>query len=293
MTPIGYPRRTRTQPFGALRLGKNKIAEKEALLDQVVNEISRSSSYKTIDKQVVRRIAEREFSKNKKAKEAIKSTKNKLHQIGGAFLASRPRYSSWLQELRSLRGSDDNRFRETCTRIMSLHSSTKERLEILNKFYQDIFSEIPRVNSVLDLACGLNPLSIPWIPQFERLEYCAYDIYADLVDFLNAFIELLSVKGHAEVRDVLFDPPKHKADLALILKTIPCFDRIDKTAVQAMLQQINVDSLVVSFPVASLGGTERMMIRNYTERFEKIARQMNWNIKKMLFKTELVFLVTK
>jgi 16S rRNA (guanine(1405)-N(7))-methyltransferase len=176
---------------------------------------------------------------------------------------------------------------------MSFHSSTRERLEILDKFYHDIFSEIPPVNSVLDLACGLNPLSIPWIPQFERLEYCVYDIYADLVDFLNAFIALLPVKGHAQVRDVLFDPPKRKGDLALILKTIPCFDQIDKAAVQTMLQQINVDNLVISFPVTSLGGTEKMMIRNYTERFGKIAGQMNWNIKKMSFKTELVFLVSK
>jgi 16S rRNA (guanine(1405)-N(7))-methyltransferase len=283
--------------LGAVRLGKSKLASEEDLLDQVVEEILRSSNYRSIDKQAIRKIAEKEFSKSThthmKTKEVIKATKNTLHQIAGAFFTSRPKYSSWLQELRSLRGSDDNRFRETCTRIMRFHSSTKERLEVLDKFYADVFSEISPVNSVLDLACGLNPLSIPWIPHFERLEYCAYDIYADLVDFLNAFLELLPLKGHAEVRDVLFNPPRRKGDLAFILKTVPCLDQIDAVAVQTMLQQINVDNLVISFPVRSLGGTEKMMIRNYTERFEKMARQINWNIKKMLFETELVFLVSK
>jgi 16S rRNA (guanine(1405)-N(7))-methyltransferase len=280
-----------------VRLGKSKLADEEALLDRVVEEISRSSNYKSIDKQAIRNIAEKECSKSAhthmKTKELIKATKNKLHQIGGEFFTSRPRYSSWLQELRSSKRSGGNRFRETCSRIMRFHSSTKERLEILDRFYSDVFSEIPPVNSVLDLACGLNPLSILWIPQFERLEYYAFDIYADLVNFLNAFIELVPIKGHAEVRDVLFDPPRRKGDLALILKTVPCFDQIDKTAVQTMLQQINADNLIISFPVRSLGGIEKMMIRNYTERFEKTVHKMNWNVKKMMFETELVFLVSK
>ena len=276
-----------------MRLGRNVMADEKALLDQVVKEISRSSKYKDIDKQVIRRIAEKEFSENTRIKEAIKVTKRRLHQIAGVFFTSRPKYSYWLEELRRLKGFDDSRFRETCIRIMRLHSSTKERLEVLDKFYAGIFSEVSPVNSVLDLACGLNPLSIPWIPQFERLEYRAYDIYADLVDFLNAYIRLLPVKGHAEVRDVLFDPPRRKGDLALILKTIPCFDQIDAAAIQTMLEKINVDNLVISFPVRSLGGIEKMMIRNYTERFEKITRQMDWNIKKILFKTELVFLMSK
>jgi hypothetical protein len=113
MTPIRCPGRTPTWFFGAGRLGNKKIADEEALLDQVVNEISRSSNYRRIDKQAVRRIAEKEFLKYKEAKEAIKATKNKLHQIGGAFLTSRPRYSSWLQELRNSKGSDGDRFRET------------------------------------------------------------------------------------------------------------------------------------------------------------------------------------
>jgi 16S rRNA (guanine(1405)-N(7))-methyltransferase len=269
------------------------MPDEEALLDRVVEEISRSSKYRSVDKRAVRRIAEREFLENMKMRDAVKVTKSRLHQVAGAFFTGRPRYSSWLQELGRLRGPDDDRFRETCARIMGFHSSTKERLMILDRFYGEIFSEVSPVNSVLDLACGLNPLSIPWMPQFEGLEYWAYDIYADLVDFLNGFIGLLGVKGHAEVRDVLFDPPRRKGDLALILKTVPCFDQIDKAAVQTMLQRINVDNLVVSFPVASLGGTEKMMVRNYTERFEKIACEKDWKIKKMLFKTELVFLVSK
>jgi 16S rRNA (guanine(1405)-N(7))-methyltransferase len=269
------------------------MADEKALLNQVVKEISRSSKYKDIDKQVIRRIAEKEFSENMRIKEAIKVTKRRLHQVAGVFFTSRPKYSCWLEELRRLKGLDDSRFRETCIRIMRLHSSTRERLEVLEKFYAGIFSEISPVNSMLDLACGLNPLSIPWIPQFERLEYRAYDIYADLVDFLNAYLGLLPVEGHAEVRDVLFDPPRRKGDLALILKTIPCFDQIDAAATQKMLEQIDVDNLVISFPVRSLGGIEKMMIRNYTERFEKMTRQMDWNIKKILFETELVFLVSK
>jgi 16S rRNA (guanine(1405)-N(7))-methyltransferase len=273
--------------------GEVRLKQEESPIEQVITEILRSSKYKSIDKQIIRKIAEKEFSKNKKIGETVKATKNKLHQVGGAFYSNQPKYSSWLRELKSSKGSGGDQFRETCARIMSFHSSTKERLEILDKFYADIFSEISTVNSVIDLACGLNPLSILWMPHFEELEYYAYDIYADLVDFLNAFIELVAVDGHAEVRDVLFNPPKRKGDLALILKTVPCFDQINTRAVPKMLEQVNVDNLVISFPVKSLGGIEKMMVKNYTERFDKIACEKDWDIKKMLFKTELVFLVSK
>jgi 16S rRNA (guanine(1405)-N(7))-methyltransferase len=124
------------------------------------------------------------------------------------------------------------------------------------------------------------------------LDYHAYDIYTDLVDFVDAFIKMMC-KGHAEVKDVLFDPPQLNADLALILKTIPCFHQVDRSATVALLERINADNMVVSFPVKSLGGTEKMMVKNYTETFDRLIFKGKWETKKIVFDTELVFLLRK
>jgi 16S rRNA (guanine(1405)-N(7))-methyltransferase len=269
------------------------MANQKAQVDQLLKEVLRSSKYRNVDEQTIRNIGMKELLKTRKIKEAAKATKNKLHQIGGAYFIRKPKYSSWLLELKRAKESSNNKFRETCIKIMSFHSSTKERLDILDRFYADIFSQLPPIDSVMDVACGLNPLSIPWMPNFESLEYHAYDIYKDLIGFLDAFLDIVNIKGHAEVRDVLFDPPQFRADLALILKTIPCFDQIDRIATSTILERINADHFVISFPVKSLGGIEKMMVKNYTERFNNIVRRENWKVRRVLFKTELTFLVSK
>jgi len=56
------------------------------------------------------------------------------------------------------------------------------------------------------------------------------------------------------VRATGHSPPTQHADLALILKTLPCLEQLDKTAGQWLLEAVNVDYLLLSFPVYSLGG---------------------------------------
>jgi 16S rRNA (guanine(1405)-N(7))-methyltransferase len=65
------------------------------------------------------------------------------------------------------------------------------------------------------------------------------------------------------VRATGHSPPTQHADLALILKTLPCLEQLDKTAGQWLLEAVNVDYLLLSFPVYSLGGRDKHMLENY------------------------------
>ncbi len=260
----------------------------------LVEAVLASSKYKHIDTDFIRYIGNQELLRHRNLKEAIKATKNKLHQVGGAYQTNALHYALWLDELKfAKRSGDEKHFRETCRWIMQHHASTRERLPFLEQFYDTIFAHLPPINSIIDLASGLHPFGIPWMSLNERVQYIAYDIYEDMIDFLNENLAFLPVRGSAEVRDVIHACPTLKVDVAFILKAIPCLEQVDKSAGLHLLEAVNADYLVVSFPVHSLGGKQKGMIPNYESRFYKQVEHKHWSIQRFEFPGELVFLVSK
>lgn len=262
-------------------------------LSQLVQDIRDSNKYRDICPDLITAIGARELSKRRTLKEAIKATRNKLHQVSGAYFESSRHYATWIDELDQARAQSPEAIKQVCRTIMTHHASTRERLSILDQFYSTICAELPPINSVLDLACGLNPLAIPWMPLMPNSRYYAYDIYQPERDFLNSALEMLGVEGHYESRDITQSPPKQEADLALILKTIPCLEQLDKQAGTHLFQTINARYLLVSFPVHSLGGKSKGMAAYYEAHFHELVGNAPWEIQKFEFATELAFLVKK
>ncbi len=260
-------------------------------LDRLVAEVLNSRKYAQIVPALVTRIGAAELAKGRKFKEAIKATKNKLHQVGGAYLMASLEYERLLAEFNEAK--DPETFKQICWKVMGMHSSTKERLPILKEFYTQLFSNLPQVSSILDVACGLNPLASPWMPLMPDTSYYACDMYADMVNFLNKFMKLLPLDGQVEVCDVVADPPAASVDLALVLKAIPCLEQIDKQAGTRLLDGLNARYMAISFPAKSLGGRSKGMVENYTSYFEELISGRDWEVMaKLEFSTELVFVVS-
>ncbi len=269
------------------------MGEQSERLAELVASIQTGSRYRQVSEDLIREIGARELARRTSFKEAVKATKNKLHQVGGAYLAEKHDYTAWLTELARLAHSEDREdFRAYLKTIMRSHASTRERLPILEQFYRTILSELPPVRSVLDIACGLNPLALPWMPFAGPVEYFACDIYRDMVNFLNRCMALLPVQGQAEVRDVIRSCPTRAVDLAFVLKTIPCLEQVDKTAGARLLRSLNARHVVVSFPLHSLGGRARGMQAHYAASFHTLLDPA-WSVKRIEFATELAFVITK
>jgi 16S rRNA (guanine(1405)-N(7))-methyltransferase len=259
-------------------------------LSQLLEAVLKSPKYRNVHPGFIERIGAVELGKGLKLKEAVKATKNKLHQVGGAYFTARHDYDKWLLSLRETAGQPDLQ-KIACRKILTQHTSTKERLLILDEFYETIFSELPQINSILDVACGLNPLTIPWIPLAKDTTYYACDIYQDMTAFLNLCLPLFGVNGQAETCDVIATPPNQQVDLALILKSIPCLEQVDKQAGKNLLEKLNAKYIVVSYPVTSIGGKAKGMAENYEESFIRLVDGRGWEIKKLSFETELVFIL--
>lgn len=266
----------------------------QSQLDRLINDVSASPKYSDISPDLIRRIGAQELAKRRSFKEALKSTRNKLHQIGGAYFAGRQDYSRWLDELRSAAQTGDRAIMQrVCKTIMSHHASTRERLPILDQFYATILADLPPINSVIDIACGLNPLAIPWMSLEAGAQYYACDIYQGMLDFLDDALAFMPVKGTVQQCDIIQACPTHQVDLALVLKTLPCLEQVDRQAGHHLLHTLNARYLIVSFPVHSLGGHSKGMTTHYEAHFRELIRNDAWDVQRITFPTELVFVVKK
>ncbi len=276
------------------RKHKRTHDDQAARVEKIVAAVRNSPKYRAVCPDVIRRIARDELPKWRSPRLALKAVKNRLHQVGGAYLRGPMEYELWLGALRELgTPPPEAELRKACRLIMRAHASTRERLPILEEFYAQTLGPIAPVRSVLDLACGLNPLAIPWMPLAPNATYYAYDIYEDMTAFVGAFMALVGVDGHAEARDLTQVTPPQTVDVALILKTLPCLEHIDKSLGLRLLEEVNARHVLISFPVRSLGGQAKGMARHYTQHLETLLAEKEWPVQRFEFATELAFLVSK
>ena len=255
-------------------------------LEALLNQIQKSSKYRHVSPDLICTIGAQELAIRPRLKEAVKRTKGRLHQVGGAYFETTIDYERAGADLEAAESLPD-----ALRQVMALHSSTRERLPILDEFYTTVLADLPSVDTVLDLACGLNPLARPWLPLPQTAVYHAHDIYADMVHFLNRVMEQLQWPGRATVRDLISDPPTEPVDLALLLKAVPCLDQLDKTAVSRLLDSLPTRYWLISFPLQSLGGRSKGMAETYEARFVELVNGRNWTYQRFQFETELAFLV--
>jgi 16S rRNA (guanine(1405)-N(7))-methyltransferase len=113
------------------------------------------------------------------------------------------------------------------------------------------------------------------------------------VEFLNCFLTKIKRAGSVDVCDLIAACPTQPVQLALILKTIPCLEQMDKSAGLALLDGIRAEHLLVSFPSRSLGGRSKGMLQNYEAHFNQLIEGRPWQVQRFEFINELAFLVSK
>ena len=270
------------------------MGDQEALLRDLVAAVVSSPKYRDLCLDVVRNIGARELKARGNLRGAIKATKSKLHQVGASYLPRRTPYEAWLAELsRAKRSGGEQALRSVCARVMRHHASTRERLPILDQFYATTLHDIAPVRSVLDVACGFNPLAIPWMPLAPEATYYAYDMYVGLASFVRSFLELMERPGGAAACDLVQCVPREEVDLAFLLKALPCLERLDKAVGTRLMEGIRARHLLVSFPVRSLGGRNKGMETTYGAHFRELVRGKRWAVQTFHLETELAFLVSK
>jgi len=268
-------------------------AESMTDLQTVVRAVASSRKYRAVCPDTVARLSAMELAIHHDPDVAIKETKGKLHQIYAAFEGGIDYERAYHQLEVAYKTRRESEIKSACMELMKLHNSTRERLPILDDFFEGIFRLTGRPNRLLDLGCGLCPLAIPWMDLPQGAKYYAYDIDLNRIRFLNQYFHLAGLPQLAFCQDILSRPPGAEAHVAFLLKTSPCLEHQEQSGTLRLLDALRTQCIVVSFAVKSLGGREKGMLAHYEHSFLALVSGRNWAVTKVVFDTELVFIVKK
>jgi 16S rRNA (guanine(1405)-N(7))-methyltransferase len=237
------------------------------------------------------RVADWALDRHPRDREALKAAKRKLHQVHGAYLLDLDfdRIATEIDRLPP--DADVEAARKLSKEVLESHASTAERLEILDRIYVDLFQITGPPTSVLDVACGLNPFSLPWMHLQPGVPYRAIDIDGRLITLADRFLARARPGAIAECRDVLDGSCRLEADVVLMMKSLPCLEQQRGGAAVELLSRITARRIAVSFPTRSLGGLEKGMAEHYAAIVSRIADASGYEVQRISYPTETVYVL--
>lgn len=252
--------------------------------------LRRTPKYKHLSEDTLHRVADWAIARHKAPRDAIKAAKRKLHQVYGAYF-DRVNFTLIEGLIHSLSPTaTEDALRETCRKVLACHASTAERIAIMEDFFPALFREVGRPGSILDLACGLNPFALPWMGLGLETEYWALDVDGRLIAAINDFLAHIGRPPGASCRDLLVSPLDEDADVAFLLKTIPCLEQQERGAGLRLLRGLRARYAVVSFPGRSLGGRDKGMGQHYDRIMMGMAEELGAPVHKMAYPGETFYI---
>ena len=188
-------------------------ADEKFIEAEIVKQLSHDSKALAV-------ISGRETEKLDRAKEfkqIVKQVRSILRRSYGLFqLADIAKRKLILEELR-----ESPRSIAVHEKLLQTHASTAERLKDYPAIYQKIFAITGRPRVLIDLGCGLNPLSFPWM-KLEHVDYFASDLSLDDCLFLQQYFDIQGIHGKAIPLNLL-ELKKDRTLLGIFPKADVCF----------------------------------------------------------------------
>lgn len=231
-------------------------------------------------------------SKSKSYASVVKNVRSQLRRVYGLFRDDPKERKRLVQELFISAKEKRNYLLE---QILSTHSSTQERLPLYKKLYAKIFTITGKPKTILDLGCGINPFSFPYMNLKECIYY-AYDINEEEIEAINRYFHLLHKEnslftGKAMVSDII-NASFPKADLCFLLKMT---DVIDKgkghKRTEELLTKIPAKFVVVSFATKTMSG--KAMTAPRRSWMEWLCKRLGYGYTILEFPNEIFYVIRK
>jgi 16S rRNA (guanine(1405)-N(7))-methyltransferase len=259
-------------------------------LQNLIDEILTSRPYRGLGlpAETVRGLLMQELPRHRSPKDALKSVRQKLHNIVAPYLGD-PDYRAAAGQLdQAFDSRDPLQVQAACRQLLTSHASTRERLPLLSEFYSRLWALTGVPSTVLDLACGLHPFGFPWMDLPVSTRYFAYDIHRPRVDLINHFFTRLGLEPLACVQDVLVSPPQVAAEVAFFFKEAHRFEQRQHGCNRLFWQALKVKWLLVSLPTTSLS-QKHSLLEGHRRLVYNSLLGLPWPVTEVIFQGEIVF----
>lgn len=227
--------------------------------------------------------------KSKDFKLMLKEIRKRLHEIYGVFILDRKDLRPLKEHLKKVKSLDEEAL-ELHTRILEAHKSSAERVNFYSHVYEKIFSITGKPKSILDLACGLNPLSFPWMG-LKKVKYFAYELTEEDCKFIQEYLDLMKsfgLDGKAFAVDLMKVGQLPKADVCFLFKALDSLEDLERNYSEKLLVKIPAKFIVVSFPTMSIGGGNPIRQRGW---FFRMMRKLNYSAETFEIENEIFYVV--
>lgn len=194
----------------------------------------------------------------------VKNVRNELNKIYGQF---------WLKDDLSLES----------------HRSTKERLDTYKNIYKIIFTLTGKPKKILDLGCGLNPLT------YEFIGKDAYFICTELTDndcnLLRTYFKKNNIRGEVIKTDLRTYSNFPEVDICFMFKLLESLESKGHSLAEHLINTIKAKYIVISFSTLNIHG-RRM---NYPRRgwLEVMLTRLGYKFSKFEEHNEIFYVVKK
>lgn len=252
---------------------------------KVLEELLNSKKYRDVYPETVIAAFTEMIKRHAKVKDADKAARAHLHAITGAFISPDELTNAKKELLLWLSGDED-----ALKRALNAHSSTRERIDFADEMYDRIFSVTGKPETVLDIACGINPV---YLGARGITDVKGIDIHAGCAEAVNFVSEAKGWKTRVTPGDVILNPPADECGLTLVMKLLPVLETQKAGAAKALLESIKGRFIAVTFPTKTLGGRGVGMEKNYTEWFDKNRPKGLETLERFVIGSELVYVLER
>lgn len=272
----------------------SKSQDPGELLNRLIREIHESRKYRDLDipPATLQDLLNQELNKARTDSAALQAVREKLHNIIAPYLGDLDHEAATENLTRAAQTGDIDPVKEVCREIMETHSSTRERVPLLDYFYDQLWAVTGVPESVLDLACGLHPFGLPWMNLPQSAKYYAYDLHTPRIALINHFFGLLNRERLGFVQDILVTPPAVQVEVGIFFKEAHRFEQRKKGCNRLFFEALNVRWLLVSLPAVDLSGHHSLVDRQ-RKLMKTILDGSNWPVEEILIENELIFCIRK
>lgn len=273
-------------------------------VDYIVSKVKEKQELSGIDNSIVLEEFKKELSKNSKLtdsflsgklfaqKTIVKLVRNTLRRMHGTFNVDIKKRN----ELINL--YIEQRRKKYIVDLLKTHKSSEERIGIYESLYHNIFEITKQPSSILDLGCGLNPLSSIFFESSE-INYLAFDISVDDLKLIDTFFKSNdNITGETKIIN-LFDAKSKNIfskmghfDICFLFKLLDSIELSKSHKLsEIIIKGVPADWLIVSFATKTVSGKKM----NYPGRgwFERMLGRLNYFHRKLVYDNEVFYIVKK